>query len=489
MSYSRRQLEAFGEPFGSCATRVKPGGYGRIYGVGNEPEPEGSRPSGEDYYYQTGTMGSGPYGGQPAGFMVANPEYKGAEYVPYTGAGVPSEDSDYYYRSGSMSGPGQYMVANPAYKADVPAYVPFTSTTTAATSTGGGGGTTTTTGGGGGTTTTTGGGGATTNTGGGGGTATTTGGGGGSNWINAGGATLFEGNTDAIRNYIKNLYTTELKRDADTEGLNWWTRQIAADGKVSQDELNAWRAGATRAGETLVNVSQQEAARRAAEEAARRAAEEAARRAAEEAARRAAEEAARAGQGTNVNRPGGFLGAPFIGGREYNPFYAGPDARSDLVNMAYQRLLNRQPDPEGLAYYSQEMTRGLTGQGLVSKLTSSPEFQRSQDFQRAYTSTFRPGYQEFGPSGQYNQPIYLSNYTNYARSPEFAQPLYNTTMMTPQQLGYGFGSFNPFAYGGTNEFASADTAPASSSAAGGSTAAARGGRIKDDEGIAALLPR
>jgi hypothetical protein len=34
MSYSRRQLEAFGEPFGEDATRVKPGGHGRIYGLG-----------------------------------------------------------------------------------------------------------------------------------------------------------------------------------------------------------------------------------------------------------------------------------------------------------------------------------------------------------------------------------------------------------------------------------------------------------------------
>ena len=34
MNYSRRQLEAFGEPFGESATRVKPGGVGRIYGTG-----------------------------------------------------------------------------------------------------------------------------------------------------------------------------------------------------------------------------------------------------------------------------------------------------------------------------------------------------------------------------------------------------------------------------------------------------------------------
>ena len=71
-------------------------------------------------------------------------------------------------------------------------------------------------------------------------------------------------------------------------------------------------------------------------------------------------------------------------------------------------------------------------------------------------------------------------------------------MMTPQQLGYGFGSFNPFAYGGTNPFADegfntfADqtAAPTGGTATGGgSTAAARGGRIKNDDGIAALLKR
>lgn len=34
MSYSRRQLEALGEPLGDSATSVKPGGFGRIYGGG-----------------------------------------------------------------------------------------------------------------------------------------------------------------------------------------------------------------------------------------------------------------------------------------------------------------------------------------------------------------------------------------------------------------------------------------------------------------------
>jgi len=39
MDYSRRQLEALGEPIGECVTRVKPGGFGRIYGGGGSPPP------------------------------------------------------------------------------------------------------------------------------------------------------------------------------------------------------------------------------------------------------------------------------------------------------------------------------------------------------------------------------------------------------------------------------------------------------------------
>ncbi len=39
MSYSRRQLEAFGEPLGESVTRVKPGGHGRIYGGGGGGGP------------------------------------------------------------------------------------------------------------------------------------------------------------------------------------------------------------------------------------------------------------------------------------------------------------------------------------------------------------------------------------------------------------------------------------------------------------------
>lgn len=457
MSYSRRQLEALGEPFGSCATRVKPGGHGRIYGLGNEPEPEGSRPSGEDYYYQTGSMAG------PGQFMVANPDPKGPEYVPYvpptttaaasSGGGggggaapnvqqqtaqllqeklgtAPTQDQINYW--GGIFGQDNKITSDEVARLDAAigntGRTPGTSPVGNAIVSGGGGAT--------------------------------------AGVVPSGGDTLFSGNTDQIRNYISGLYTNELKRPADEAGLNWWTSQIAADGKVSQDELNAWRAAATANKETLATQQQPVIPTTP------------------------TTPTTPGGTGQGTAPPPGFLGArpQFTG--ERNPFYAGPDTRSDLVNMAYQRLLNRQPDVGGLAAYSQEMTRGLTGQGLVSALANSPEFQRTQDFQRAYTSTFRPGYQEFGPTGQYNQPIYTGSYTNYARSPEFAQPLYNTTMMTPQDLGYGFGSFNPFAYGGTNQFAGDTAAPTGGSATGGgSTAAARGGRIKNDDGIAALLKR
>jgi len=42
MSYSRRQLEAFGEPLGESATQIKPGGHGRIYGAGGGGGPTSS---------------------------------------------------------------------------------------------------------------------------------------------------------------------------------------------------------------------------------------------------------------------------------------------------------------------------------------------------------------------------------------------------------------------------------------------------------------
>jgi len=72
MSYSRRQLEYFGEPFGECATRLKPGG--RVYGGGDSapsaPEkqtitqtsiPEYAKPYVERMLGKTEALTKSPY--------------------------------------------------------------------------------------------------------------------------------------------------------------------------------------------------------------------------------------------------------------------------------------------------------------------------------------------------------------------------------------------------------------------------------------------
>lgn len=118
----------------------------------------------------------------------------------------------------------------------------------------------------------------------------------------------------------------------------------------------------------------------------------------------------------------------------YNQAYRG-QAAPTMVNQAYQNILGRAPDQAGANYWNAQMQQGLTGQGLVGGFTSSPEFQRQQEYSRAYTEAFRPGYQEFGPSGQYYQPIYQSSYSQYAQPNRYYSP------------SYGGPSFrNPFTY-------------------------------------------
>ena len=114
--------------------------------------------------------------------------------------------------------------------------------------------------------------------------------------------------------------------------------------------------------------------------------------------------------------------------QRYNEAYEGLSARPDLVMDAYQRIAGRAPDQEGFDFWTDQMRQGMTGQGLVSGFTASPEFQRQQEYNRAYTEAFRPGYQEFGPNQQYYQPIYQSRYS---------EP---TGMYRP--------SYNPFSYDG-----------------------------------------
>lgn len=126
----------------------------------------------------------------------------------------------------------------------------------------------------------------------------------------------------------------------------------------------------------------------------------------------------------------------------------------------------------------------LTGQGQVAAMTTSPEFQRQQDYNRAYTEAFRPDYKEFGPSGQYYQPIYQSSYDRYQQPSYFYSPGY--TMQSPfsyPQGGYGSVS--------SSSARSAPTNTIGGIGVGGRLA--EGGQIDDnpgdDEGIRALLGR
>lgn len=68
-----------------------------------------------------------------------------------------------------------------------------------------------------------------------------------------------------------------------------------------------------------------------------------------------------------------------------------------------------------------------------------------QQFNRAYTENFRPGYKEFGPSGQYYQPIYNPQYSNFSRAPGFYSPGYGAFGGGGgYSAGFGGFGYNPF---------------------------------------------
>ena len=83
-----------------------------------------------------------------------------------------------------------------------------------------------------------------------------------------------------------------------------------------------------------------------------------------------------------------------------------------------------------------------------------------------YTQANRPGYSEFGPSGQFQQPIYRSSYEGYVQPAAFYAPSYDMPAF-----------YNPFAVPVT-----AETPVAEGSAA--PTAMASGGMA---QGIDSLL--
>lgn len=112
MSYSRRQLEYFGEPFGECVTRLKPGG--RIYGGGDSPSgqpekqtvtqttiPDYAKPYVERMLGKTEALGSSPYqaygGERIAGFTPMQQQaYQGiANLAPAQQLGTATQMAGY----------------------------------------------------------------------------------------------------------------------------------------------------------------------------------------------------------------------------------------------------------------------------------------------------------------------------------------------------------------------------------------------------------
>lgn len=118
-----------------------------------------------------------------------------------------------------------------------------------------------------------------------------------------------------------------------------------------------------------------------------------------------------------------------------------------------------------------------------SMVNKANELQLSQgDISRAsgvpmggvYTYMNRPGYQTYGPSGQFNQPIYQANYDRYAQPSYFYQPSYN-----PFSYGGAMGGMG----GGLNR-AAINSLPMY--AMSGAPRFAEGGDVEEDQGIAAL---
>lgn len=142
----------------------------------------------------------------------------------------------------------------------------------------------------------------------------------------------------------------------------------------------------------------------------------------------------------NYKGPAGFLGrGDFSGVARYDPELEGSGNPQTVID-AYQRFLGRAPTQNDINVGMNQLNAGITGAGIVNAFTMSPEFLNRQDYNRAYTAAFRPGYQEFSPSGQYNQPIYQSSYSRYSAPPAQYRPTYNTAPLSLRSSG---SSFNP----------------------------------------------
>lgn len=97
-------------------------------------------------------------------------------------------------------------------------------------------------------------------------------------------------------------------------------------------------------------------------------------------------------------------------------------------------------------------------------------FQPTPISDQAYTAANRPGYQEFGPSGQFQQPIYQSSYQNYVQPTSFYSPGYDVPAL-----------YNPFVMNTAPTQATQGEAPASTG-----EGMAYGGPVQS-QGIDALL--
>lgn len=119
-----------------------------------------------------------------------------------------------------------------------------------------------------------------------------------------------------------------------------------------------------------------------------------------------------------------------------NPYYStyGGDAGMSMDDMRRadmmftQDLVKQQMAEHKKALEAQQNTgqnqqqaRAAEIEQMQSQLAQLPGYAEQRD----YTATARPGYQEFGPSGQFYQPIYKPEYENYARSPEMYSPGYD----------------------------------------------------------------
>lgn len=134
--------------------------------------------------------------------------------------------------------------------------------------------------------------------------------------------------------------------------------------------------------------------------------------------------------GTSVKGPSsqGFLGRNIPSGVPmYDAYFARPLAsNTQFLKDAYQQLIGHPITQQEIQPLMGELEKGLTGYGAVNMGATAPEVQRMQDYQRAYTTAYRPGYQEFSPSGQYQQPIYMPSYGNYAAPKAPYSPSYSS---------------------------------------------------------------